>query len=284
MKFFKVYYSINGRDGYKRLNVPLVLIILVVLILLSSLSIYFLTTTSKLETKKELLAIYQNENKVTDSLLNIVDNESKRLNVEIDELTKNQTYQRGLYFYGMDFNTIVKPDTNIENKTFSLPFLDSYTDTVLTFLRTIALKSEGKNSIWLKIPVLSPLKSKTAVIVRPFGRSRDPLTGIDTTNNGIDYFDKLGTPVYATANGRVTRAYKDNYWGYRVVVNHGNNITTSYSHLKGLNVSTNKKVYKGDIIGYIGKSGWVAQPSLHYEITKNGKYIDPQILINVSKI
>ena len=95
-------------------------------------------------------------------------------------------------------------------------------------------------------------------------------------HNGIDFSAATGTSVSATAKGEVRlSSYTKNY-GNRVIVDHGNGFSTSYSQLEEAIVEKGQKVNKGDIIGYVGSSGLSTAPHLHYEIMKGGKYVDPK--------
>jgi len=67
----------------------------------------------------------------------------------------------------------------------------------------------------------------------------------------------------------------ENY-GIRVIIDHGNEYSTSYCHLSKFTVEEGQSVKKGDLIGYVGNSGMSARPHLHYEIMKDGKYVDPE--------
>ncbi|MDQ0338806.1 murein DD-endopeptidase MepM/ murein hydrolase activator NlpD [Caldalkalibacillus uzonensis] len=122
------------------------------------------------------------------------------------------------------------------------------------------------------IPSIMPTNGR---ITSPFGWRNDPFTGQRRMHNGIDFANKLGTPIYATADGTVTFAGRNGGYGKQVRINHGNGYMTSYSHLHSIKVSQKEQVKKGDIIGEMGSTGRSTGVHLHYEIHLNGQPINP---------
>lgn len=98
--------------------------------------------------------------------------------------------------------------------------------------------------------------------------------GIDVGNAGIG-----GTNVYAAQSGTVITAYGDGGWhggyGNYVVVDHGGGISTLYAHFSGTAVSEGQVVNKGDVLGYVGQTGWATGNHLHFEVRVNGTAVDP---------
>ena len=94
-------------------------------------------------------------------------------------------------------------------------------------------------------------------------------------HNGIDFLAKEGTPVMASANGKVRSAEHADSYGNRVIIDHGNGFSTSYSQMQKYIVNPDQSVKKGEVIGYVGSSGLSTAPHLHYEVMKDGKYVDP---------
>lgn len=108
-----------------------------------------------------------------------------------------------------------------------------------------------------------------------FGHRTDPFTGRWTMHWGIDISTNTGNPIVATADGIVIKAQYDKYLGNYVTISHGNGFTTVYGHMSKFAVKAGKKVKRGDVIGYIGKTGKAAGPHVHYEVWKDGKKVDP---------
>jgi murein DD-endopeptidase MepM/ murein hydrolase activator NlpD len=120
-------------------------------------------------------------------------------------------------------------------------------------------------------PVMGPINSG-------FGQRIDPVLGmgIGEFHKGIDIGASDGTPVHAPANGRVIKAGLSNGYGNEIEIDHGNGITTVYGHLQGFNVVAGQNVVKGQVIGYVGHTGKVTGPHLHYEVQEHGTAINPR--------
>lgn len=113
-----------------------------------------------------------------------------------------------------------------------------------------------------------------------FGGRTDPFNGDDSFHPGIDISADYGSPVYATADGRVeSAAYSGNY-GNLVVIDHGFGITTRYGHLSRFAVRAGQTVKRGDLIGYVGSTGRSTSAHLHYEVALNGRLINPLRLLS----
>lgn len=94
-------------------------------------------------------------------------------------------------------------------------------------------------------------------------------------HNGIDFSAKMGTEIVATANGTIRSAKSDGAYGNRVIIDHGNGFSTSYNQMQKWIVEPGQSVKKGEVIGYVGNTGLSTGPHLHYEIMKDGAYVDP---------
>ncbi len=109
----------------------------------------------------------------------------------------------------------------------------------------------------------------------PFGYRIDPFTGMRTFHRGIDIATNFGNPVAAAADGSVTEAAFDKFFGKTVIVSHGNGVVTQYCHLERYIVKPGQKVRRGDVLGYVGKTGKALGPHLHYEIRINDTAVNP---------
>ncbi|MBI2594966.1 MAG: peptidoglycan DD-metalloendopeptidase family protein, partial [Candidatus Colwellbacteria bacterium] len=92
-------------------------------------------------------------------------------------------------------------------------------------------------------------------------------------HNGMDIGAPIGTPVYATADGHVVQVdYNGRYYQYGryVLIDHGNGLSSLYAHLSGATVGSGQSVTKGQVIGYVGDTGFVTGPHLHF-----GVYVTP---------
>jgi murein DD-endopeptidase MepM/ murein hydrolase activator NlpD len=110
-----------------------------------------------------------------------------------------------------------------------------------------------------------------------FGRRRHPVYGNVRMHTGVDFAAAHGTPVQATAPGRVSFIGRRKGFGRVVEISHGEDTMSRYAHLsatqKGLAVGG--RVTAGDIIGNVGATGTATGPNLHYEVRVNGQPTDP---------
>lgn len=126
-------------------------------------------------------------------------------------------------------------------------------------------------------PSIFPLQLTEKVkVTSMFGNRKDSFNNKEQWHRGIDLATPVGNPVLATADGIVTEAKENGKWGYRVIIQHDDDFTTSYSHLSEIKVIEGQKVLKGDRIALSGNSGASTAPHLHYEVIKAGKPVDPK--------
>lgn len=101
------------------------------------------------------------------------------------------------------------------------------------------------------------------------------------THNGIDFQAEEGDQVVATAKGTVKKVYDDDLLGITVEIEHSDGVVSRYSGLQSLDfIKEGQRVESGDIIGGVGSNGALEQESrlhLHFEITKNGEYENPNL-------
>jgi murein DD-endopeptidase MepM/ murein hydrolase activator NlpD len=100
-------------------------------------------------------------------------------------------------------------------------------------------------------------------------------TGAKEKHEGIDIAVKEGTPMVATATGKVTFSGWDKVFGNLLIIDHGNGFQTVYGHNQKNIASKGQKVYKGDVIALSGNTGRSSAPHLHYEVIKDGVPVDP---------
>jgi murein DD-endopeptidase MepM/ murein hydrolase activator NlpD len=108
-----------------------------------------------------------------------------------------------------------------------------------------------------------------------FGFRRHPVFGTQEMHTGIDIGAPLGTPVVSARAGTVIAADWEGGYGKLVRVDHGDGLTTSYSHLSQIAVHVGQQLYPGDLIGYVGNTGFSTGPHLLFEIRVHGRPLDP---------
>ena len=107
-------------------------------------------------------------------------------------------------------------------------------------------------------------------------RRLHPVTGKIKPHLGTDYAAPQGTPIIATANGKVIKSSYTKNNGYYVKIRHNSTYTTQYLHmLKRGRISDGAYVKQGDVIGYVGQTGLATGPHVCYRFWKNGKQVDP---------
>lgn len=113
-------------------------------------------------------------------------------------------------------------------------------------------------------------------ITSHFNPSRlDPVTGsYYSAHRGTDIGASTGTPVVAAASGLVTAAGYSSSMGNYIVIAHGDGITTRYYHNSRLAVSAGQSVQAGQVISYVGSTGWSTGPHLHFEVRINDVAVD----------
>ena len=94
-------------------------------------------------------------------------------------------------------------------------------------------------------------------------------------HTGIDLAAPTGTPVYATADGLISRADRFSSYGLFVSIEHGAQLQTRFAHLSKIAVADGQRVKKGDVIGYVGSTGRSTGPHLHYEVRVDGQAVNP---------
>lgn len=109
-----------------------------------------------------------------------------------------------------------------------------------------------------------------------FGMRSNPTGAGSQFHVGTDFPVPTGTPVKATEAGTVTFAGVHSTGGYRVEIDHGNGVTTAYSHNSQFKVSVGDTVSQGQTIALAGSTGNSTGPHIHYEIQINGKWVDPE--------
>lgn len=121
-------------------------------------------------------------------------------------------------------------------------------------------------------------------VSRGFGMKYDPFTGYKQMHRGIDIANRTGTPIIATADGKVIQTRNDSMMGKYIVVDHGYGFRTRYGHLSQIKVKVGEKVKRGDVLALMGSTGYSTGPHLHYEVIRNGKFLSPpQYILNDMK-
>lgn len=125
-----------------------------------------------------------------------------------------------------------------------------------------------------------PLAYSTGVTCA-YGPRVHPINGNKSFHYGVDLAAGMSTEIYATKSGTVTGATYGEANGYYVTINHGDGYSSIYAHMTNYVVSVGDSVKQGQLIGYVGTTGWSTGPHLHFEILYNGSNVNPMNYISL---
>lgn len=112
-------------------------------------------------------------------------------------------------------------------------------------------------------------------IASPYGPRIHPTKKVSSFHTGVDFAAPSGADILASKSGVVLQAAWNNAYGYKTVINHNDGTTTMYGHQSKMLVKAGDEVRAGDIIGYVGSTGWSTGPHLHFEIRIDNKHVNP---------
>jgi murein DD-endopeptidase MepM/ murein hydrolase activator NlpD len=130
----------------------------------------------------------------------------------------------------------------------------------------------GAPSLW---PVQGPITSS-------FGEREDPFNGEGAFHKGVDISAAYGTPIRAAADGVVQSAAMENGYGREVLLDNGHGIKTLYAHMSGFTVTNGQSVVRGQVIGYVGRSGRSTGSHVHYEVQIHGTPVNPHKYLRIT--
>ncbi len=142
--------------------------------------------------------------------------------------------------------------------------------------KAYASASGGVNAVSSTTPSIWPV---TGTITSNFGYRGNPIGGGTGFHEGLDIAVDYGTPVRATASGKVSMAGWVDGYGNLVEIDHGNGFVTRYGHNSMLLVVQGQEVKAGDIISLAGSTGRSTGPHVHYEVRVNGTPTDPLLFL-----
>ena len=113
------------------------------------------------------------------------------------------------------------------------------------------------------------------IVTSPFGDRVHPIFGTVRAHKGLDLDGDTGDPIIAAADGVVLSAGWRNGYGNTVVISHGGGYTTLYAHQNEVNAAAGDRVLGGELIGWVGSTGWSTGSHLHFEVRLDGVALDP---------
>lgn len=212
-----------------------------------------------------------------DQLINL-ENELKQLSgIEInDENTADgstdaaQNGQGGPYPQAPTIADVRNTLNNIENKMSGQR--NNMQQLKLELQKAIVMKRQQIAISNQTISITPSIWPSQGVVSSPYGLR----WGGSDFHPGIDIANDMGTPIRATADGTVSVAgWNSGGYGNMVDIDHGNGIMTRYGHASYVVVTAGQHVKRGQIIAYMGSTGFSTGPHVHYEVRINGQAVDP---------
>jgi murein DD-endopeptidase MepM/ murein hydrolase activator NlpD len=168
-----------------------------------------------------------------------------------------------------DYPVILKEYLAIEK-------LNHQVEVELQSYREIDKLLDRKISIWASKPAIQPLSNWDLTYLHTtYGPRLHPILGFERLHKGLDFTAEIGTPVYATGDGKIKSAYLSESLGKVIFIDHRYGYETRYAHLSKFNVKPDQFVKRGEIIGYVGDTGLSGGAHLHYEVLYQGEHINP---------
>lgn len=138
----------------------------------------------------------------------------------------------------------------------------------------------NKEKMLASFPAIMPVTNEDLKrTASGWGYRIHPIYKVRKMHYGMDFTAPVGTPVYATGDGRITEVQGSKRsrvgLGLSIKLDHGYGYETVYGHLNAFNVKRNQEVKRGELIGFVGNSGGSTAPHLHYEVHKNGQKVNP---------
>lgn len=152
----------------------------------------------------------------------------------------------------------------------------------LTAAQTHLADSERYGRVLKSLPIRRPLPSEHET-TSGFGTRIDPFTRGYAQHTGLDFRATTGTPIRATAEGKVVEAGWVGGYGRMVEIDHGHGITSRYGHMSAISVSTGDTVKRGQTVGLVGSSGRSTGPHLHYEVRIDDDAADPMAFLKAGE-
>ena len=252
--------------------------VFIVLILTAFMSITF-NTPKEVKLKSEIASMRYNFfilNKKTDDIIYLFE-----LLEQKDSIIYNSIFQSTQYpdkFESGHISDYEYVDSSIifsiGNKLSEIEHLLEKSNYRFRLLISEINKNEDRLS---HTPAIQPISNKDLKRTSSgFGMRYHPILKIRKMHNGMDFVSPIGTPIYATADGKV-QISSESFHGYGkyVRIDHGYGYKTAYAHLNELKVKVGQTIKRGDIIGTLGNTGLSTGPHLHYEVIYNNKFVDP---------
>lgn len=295
MKKVKYYYNTHTLR-YEKLEVPLRVRLLQLIGFIAASIVtgllIFVITFRYIDSPKEKYLRQQNEDLVAN--YSVFMERLKQLELKMDEIeNRDNTVYRSIFEAKPVPDSARVKDIELKNEVQLVKSMgeSDLVKSIAGQLNNIALRSayqmksfdeianlvKNKEKLIAATPSIQPVSNKNLNrIASGFGYRIDPIYKDRRAHLGLDFSAPMGTPIYATADGKVVDAgFNTGGFGNRVVINHGFGYETLYGHMVRIKARVGEMVKRGEVIGYVGNSGKSTAPHCHYEVHKRGIPVDP---------
>ena len=191
--------------------------------------------------------------------------------------------------YGLKTNRALRADSSDltpDEFSSSLDQLYALRSSALSGAATVAIELGGGKAAttadWLRMAAAPTMWPVEGPVTGAFGERIDPFNGEGAFHTGVDISTAYGQPVIAPADGVVVFAGDAGGYGRLIVLEHGQGISTRYGHLASYAAAIGQSVRRGDVIGYVGRSGRSTGPHLHYEVRIQNVPVNPHKYLRIS--
>ena len=166
----------------------------------------------------------------------------------------------------------------IDNLSFVSPSLEERERASAEYLLVQKLIAQQTEQLNFDLEFISPVDT---LITSPYGKKRFINDAPRSPHLATDIRGKEGTPIIAPKDGRAVLVANHFYSGNIVILDHGGGLFSSYSHMQKHNILEGDVVKKGTVIGFVGSTGRVTGPHLHWTIYLNENRINPELFIEL---
>ena len=267
----------------------LICLIVVLVVAFFGLSTHFTTTSKRFTKISDNLKTAEGNLDVLREEIIEVERVWKEFKHQMEEMLRvmgteeaNQFLQKGV---GGDLSSFLSIESIEEGSTREISELRSLKAYLASATKPIAemtslLKSQKE--LLYDIPTLWPVSGGRGNITGVFGLEEHPFTHGFRLHNGVDIAWGIGTPILATANGKIHSIFfQPNGLGHGIIIRHKYGFFTVYGHLSRAVVRMGEDVVRGQTLGYLGNSGLSTGPHLHYEVRMGTQAVDPMHFLDI---
>jgi len=171
----------------------------------------------------------------------------------------------------------LESDASRQTLDVTLRDLAHQADSVSRLLTGLDRSAAEVSLAHMAFPGRSPVKK--GIRTSGFGNRKDPFNRKPAFHSGVDFAAPVGTPVHASAGGKVVFSGIIGSYGQVVEIDHGAGLVTRYAHLSKRLVKKNQIVTPGFLIAKMGSTGRSTGSHLHFEILKDGHFVDPSLYL-----